>query len=360
MQLYTTYADMGEVPPQRSWSALRALRAAPPGQAVTADRRRVFTAALDQAEQLFGAAALVGVATKPLLAFYGLSQAGRAIAAVHATGSWRLSGHGIKSGKAENGRRPLADLTVESEKAGSFGRLVQVLESSTVPVPTRLGDLWPLLSETARHPLPGSGDDRSLVVSADVTGWATGIPTVRVLEIPDRFTEQVGPEPPYGGGIGADYSAQAKALDRYLSRYPTLSDRSAFTADGQPIGLQPHGDGTCSVNFRWPIAALTKYPSPDALGASVGIRSRGCWRVYPTLDGGDRPVHPLLVWWAVLFRLSMLARYEPEEWAAVTDVNDSADAVPIEHLLDVAMAAVPELLFHVLVGDAMPPGRERR
>lgn len=71
VQLYTTYADMGEVPPERAWSALRALRTATPGLAVRADRRRVFSSALEQAEQLFGAAASVGVATKPLLAFYG-------------------------------------------------------------------------------------------------------------------------------------------------------------------------------------------------------------------------------------------------------------------------------------------------
>jgi len=349
---------MGEVPPERAWSALRALRTATPGLAVRADRRRVFSSALEQAEQLFGAAASVGVATKPLLAFYGLSQAGRAVAAVHAADAWRLSGHGIRAGRIDGRGKPLAELTVDPEAGGSFGRLVNVLESSTVPVQTRLGDLWPLLSETARHPLPGSGDDRSLSVRADDTGWATGIPAVRVEEIPVRFAEMVEPEPGYVSSLGADYSAQADALDRYLSRYPTLSNRAAFAAGGQPIGLQLGGDGTCSVNFRWPDEAVTKYPSPDALGAAVGVRSRGVWRVYPSLDDGDRPVHPMLVWWAVLFRLSMLARYEPEEWEAMTNVNTSTDAVPIEHLLGAAMSAVPELLFHVLVGHAGQPAHE--
>lgn len=161
----------------------------------------------------------------------------------------------------------MAELTVDPEAGGSFGRLVNVLESSTVPVQTRLGDLWPLLSETARHPLPGSGDDRSLSVRADDTGWATGIPAVSVEEIPVRFAEMVEPEPGYVSSLGADYSAQADALDRYLSRYPTLSNRAAFAAGGQPIGLQLGGDGTCSVNFRWPDEAVTKYPSPDALGS---------------------------------------------------------------------------------------------
>ncbi|MDN5795456.1 MAG: YaaC family protein [Intrasporangium sp.] len=348
MSIYTTYADAGEVPPERSWSALRALRSGPPGLAGSEDRRQVFSSALEQAEQLFGAAASVGVATKPLLAFYGLSQAGRAVAAVHAADEWRLRGHGITAGKGDRGKS-LAEMTVDPGPRGSFGRLVSVLESSTVPIQTQLGDLWPLLNETARHPLPGSGDDRSLSVSTERTGWATGIPAVRVLEIPARFAEGVEPELSYASGLGRDYAAQADALDHYLSRYPTLSDRTSFTSSGQPIGLQPHDEGTCSVIFRWPDETLTRYSSPDAFLGSIGVRSRASWRVYPALDGGNKPVHPLMVWWAILFRLSMLARYEPEDWATMTNVNISTDAVPIEHLLGTAMSAVPELLFHVLV-----------
>jgi hypothetical protein len=41
----------------------------------------VYVAALQQAEQLFHAAREAGFASSPLLLFYGLSQAGRAIAA---------------------------------------------------------------------------------------------------------------------------------------------------------------------------------------------------------------------------------------------------------------------------------------
>lgn len=44
-------------------------------------RRRTYVMALEQAEQMFHAAHSVGPATSPLLLFYGLSQAGRAVAA---------------------------------------------------------------------------------------------------------------------------------------------------------------------------------------------------------------------------------------------------------------------------------------
>jgi hypothetical protein len=210
------------------------------------------------------------------------------------------------------------------------------------------------LAETRMHLLPGCGRNRSLSVSVDHTGWAIGIPTVCIQELPDSFADVGQEHHELMSGLGADYSAQAEALNEYLSRYPTLSDRIPITTAGQPVGLQPHGDGTCSVNFQWPADSRLKYPSVDGFGLSVGVRVRGSWRVFPSLDGSDRPLHPLIAWWAILFRLSMLARYEPEAWDAMTDVNASADAVPIEHLLRCAMSSVPELIFNVLTTEAGP------
>lgn len=79
---------------------LRQLRSAPPGLAVDGARRETFSAALEQAEQLLTAAGHVGVQSRPLLVFYGLSQGGRAIAAAStrtAGTDWQLRGHGIKA-----------------------------------------------------------------------------------------------------------------------------------------------------------------------------------------------------------------------------------------------------------------------
>lgn len=62
-------------------------------------QRRTHVFALEQAEQMFRAAAGTGVATRPLLVFYGLSQAGRAITAAAASadaGARELDGHGIE------------------------------------------------------------------------------------------------------------------------------------------------------------------------------------------------------------------------------------------------------------------------
>ena len=49
--------------------------------------------------------------------------------------------------------------------------------------------------------------------------------------------------------------------------------------------------------------------------------------------GAGRSMHPLMAWWAVLFTLSMLARYQPAEWAAHVNVDASRHAVPVERLL---------------------------
>ena len=52
-----------------SWQHLRAMRAQPPGRATSGERRRVFGSALEQAEQLFLAAAAVGYAARPSVGY---------------------------------------------------------------------------------------------------------------------------------------------------------------------------------------------------------------------------------------------------------------------------------------------------
>jgi hypothetical protein len=72
--------------------------------------------------------------------------------------------------------------------------------------------------------------------------------------------------------------------------------------------------------------------------------------VYPVLGGSDVPLYPLLVWWSVLFALSMLARYEPASWTKLLDVDSSPDAVPLEALLNEALDTCPQLILHAIRG----------
>ena len=68
---------------------------------------------------------------------------------------------------------------------------------------------------------------------------------------------------------------------------------------------------------------------------------------FPESASGAVTPHPLLVWWSVLFALSMLARYEPERWYKHISVASSPEAVPIENLLNLAMSSVPRTLLQV-------------
>lgn len=146
-----------------SWRHLRALRHDPPGLAAArGPRKRTFDAALEQAEQLFAAASVVGAAVRPLLLFYGLSQAGRALAAAWVSAdNGQLSGHGIKSVNYRSAVR-VAEVTVESAAGGSFTTIAKLLGAPDLSCPMKLGDLCGLLPDLA-----------SFLPSADV---ATPVP----------------------------------------------------------------------------------------------------------------------------------------------------------------------------------------
>jgi hypothetical protein len=78
----------------------------------TGHRKRTFRAALQQFEELLGAAETVGSASRPLLLFYALSQAGRAITAARGSMPWELRRHGLTW---KEGSQPLLERTIEPE-----------------------------------------------------------------------------------------------------------------------------------------------------------------------------------------------------------------------------------------------------
>jgi len=57
---------------------------------------------------------------------------------------------------------------------------------------------------------------------------------------------------------------------------------------------------------------------------------------------------PLMTWWALLFGLSMLARYEPAGWSDALDLAASPVAAGVMELLDVAVERLPELVLEAL------------
>jgi hypothetical protein len=64
-------------------------------------------------------------------------------------------------------------------------------------------------------------------------------------------------------------------------------------------------------------------------------------------------MHPVLIWWSVLYSLSMLTRYRPGTWTDMVHVDSSPYAVPVEYVLGAGLDSVPDVLADVL--DDAPP-----
>ncbi len=74
------------------------------------------------------------------------------------------------------------------------------------------------------------------------------------------------------------------------------------------------------------------------------------WLIPRVGDGSDC-LSPVLLWWILLFGLSLLARYEPAAWRAALNLDQSPVADPLTQLLDDALVIVPDLLFDAATQD---------
>jgi hypothetical protein len=72
------------------------------------------------------------------------------------------------------------------------------------------------------------------------------------------------------------------------------------------------------------------------------------WLRPALVDAGGPPPSLLMSWWALLFGLSMLARYEPATWAEMLNVDGQEWAVPIEFVLAAAARTIPVLVAQSL------------
>lgn len=354
-----TWADLMTTPPQLAWQMLRTLRHAPPGRAAQGDRKATFDAAMEQAEQFFAAARVSGSATRPVQIFYGLTQAGWAVAAAASAAEgngWRLAGgHGLETGPLQNLRNHgIATLTLKDKGKGSFTQLASILGAASLPQSTSLGDLWCLLPEAERFPLPEMGAARPLTVKEEFEPAVLSLPVVaRVSPLPSYLAHQVTSEENPSVGQEEGWREERRRVTDYLASYPTLTGLPFATSDGNPVGLAYVGPGRMEVPLR--LGEFGPGLSPDDKIATLTAGYRGQRLAFPTVGGSSHPAHPFLLWWAVSFALSMLARYEPKGWAERISVSDSADASPIEHLLDQALVILPELIHRTVRQAASSP-----
>jgi YaaC-like protein len=312
------------------WRDVRALRHQPPGLAARGDRRRVFGAALEQAEQLFTTAASAGHASRPISLFYGLSQAGRAIAAAStlAIGAdWKLRGHGIEAANLDQ-RPDLPLLTVGDQGTGSFTQLAPLLKSGTLPEQTPLGKLWRVIPDLLTAPLDDNSISSPVLSASAFTRTEEGV-VVRLIGLPQA------------------YDSKSQVV-QFLEAYPTLNGHESHPDFAPPTDIDHRTGRICTFRF-WRFAT----PEENDLGRLMNKLTQPYgddnerW-IFPALGGHQIAIHPLLAWWAILYALSMLARYEPASWTRHIDVDLCANAVPLETALDQALDTCPRLILHAI------------
>jgi hypothetical protein len=330
---------------EEAWARIRMTRATPPAAATfDDDRLDTYVTALEQAQQMFAAAIASGVAVRPLLIFYGLSQAGRAVAAasprLHGA-EYRLEGDGIKATKLNGDIAAIAVYRPRGSQEGSFVRLSQVLDSPAWngAHPVELGELWRSLPEGNEWPLDQTFRLPPLPVRTDHPAMSDGLfhgNTIYLDRVPGRFLPlapmTTAPDLPA-------FLACYPALQGYTEAYPTqiqVPDFSSIVWLDYPSASHDLGTLTAEANAR-------SVPYPD-----------GQRYAFPAVGSNDKALHPLMAWWAVLYTLSMLARYQPQAWARYIALRNTT-AVPIEQLLGAALKVVPALLLQTIQDVAAPP-----
>lgn len=340
------------VPYQRSiddgWRRIRTLRHRPPGHAARGDKRDLFSAALEQSEQFFRAADAVGYETKPVMLYYGVSQAAQAILASRRDP--KIDKQSATSHGTDCPNRDQINIVGELEicataaKAGAFAMLADSIGSPTLPGRTALRQLWVSLPEGVQLPPSGAADlfGAALLERHDTqeygkafretTGRVAKLAHLPYLLMPLDVAEverQVIEHYPVLRNfhvIGHQRECPEVAHWVLLLDPPGLRASLSFNRDSRPA---EH-----SEMFGMAEMGPRSYAYPQ--GPSVWLP--------PTLPGNTAPLHPLVTWYAILFGLSELARYRPITWANAININKSSDASALEHLMDAAHVACVNLI----------------
>lgn len=166
----------------------------------------------------------------------------------------------------------------------------------------------------------------------------------------------VGPFPPWL----VEAASRREALESYLRAFPEARGYDSFEHLGPTSGhapaFRPHHDGWAVLNMHWRVPEEDEGTRAERLHL-LEVLTRpygGTWYFFPAMPPTTESLHPLMAWWAVLHTLSMLARYQPAEWASHIDVDKSPYAVGIERLLKAAVKRIPLLVAETIDQVASP------
>jgi hypothetical protein len=147
------------------------------------------------------------------------------------------------------------------------------------------------------------------------------------------------------------YGEDPARVKEHFNHYPALREarlrpsapmeRLEWTSVGPGLGLR----------VEWREASTGLMLSDRKTVNDLGIASYKAaddFVITPAIGSMTTGLHPILALWAVLLALSSLARYEPATWSKIVDIDRSAEADAIEHLLDQAIESVPATALHML------------
>ncbi len=316
----------------RNGLQLRAMRSSPPGLAGSGERRKVFSAALEQSEQLLSAAALTPPSARPMLVFYGLAQGCRALFACAPTiprDNFRTRGHGLRERRLKGSLQKVA---VEADGTGMFGALCQLMDFTKFTTAVTFGQLWASNPDLFQRRLAESVDPPC--VTANCMLDSTALSNFGLLSLGFFSAE-----------LRDRLSSDAQIVDYVRSNY------GPFPFNIVELDPRSHYKA-CSVRETW-LDLNVHIPRADFETAAEHIEERratigyNSWMLPRIGDVISKP-NALVLWYALFFSLSIRARYEPEGWTRDVDPDTSPIAVQLEDLLDDAPSRCQGLLLDAI------------
>jgi len=265
--------------------------------------------------------------------YYGLAQAGMAIAAAYSPDPWSFSSHGLK---LNNRNSPLAAMTIVPDGDGGFQKVATATGSPVIMRPVSLGALWASIPDLSRAgALPGSDHPAPLRViareSVPGTPQACLVLPADVAETPSELL------------LGA--------LRKVKTLYPGGGDWGIPQEQHAVIPVSGP-DRHWQVTVRWSAAgevAAAKLPDFfDSVAPAYRYRDE---RYFWPQIGGSTPPSPLMTWWLLLYSFSILGRYEPRRWVKMLAPGKSDTAALLRFMLNEALVAVPQLVLGALDGE---------
>lgn len=310
----------------------------------SASRRKTFSAALQQFEEQMNAAKVVSAATRPINLYYGLVQAGLAMTAAHAPGTWTFNKHGLKILDMEPS---LPNVAVRPDGEGAFQAVSDATGSERTSDAIILGALWNSIPELTEAPLEGMTSVPAVVFNAERypsvqenldRGSVNPASPVEYLRASVCVNEEI-PTP-------ADRAAWLAA---FLSKYPGLRGTELWGSEEE--AFRKGRSRQFFAELCWPA------PKQDMKKAEIdtffdtrapAYRFIADRFVRPSFEPATAPPTPLMSWWLLLYSFSMLSRYQPRKWSEALDVDKSSSAAALEYALDIALEVIPHLVLEGL------------